>query len=63
MSKLCVFLYCFVESLAYMAVSLLIAWLATFVHPYGAIPAVVVVICFCMLASLGTYLLRTDTRK
>ena len=60
MNELKVYLYCFVEALVYMALSLLVAWFASFAHPLIGYPAVIIVLSFCVLLSLASFFLKTN---
>lgn len=55
-----IYLWCFMESLFYMAVSLLVAWFASFAHPLVGYPTIIIVLAFCVLLSLASFFLKTN---
>lgn len=60
MKEFKVYIYCLLEALVYMALSLLVAWFASFAHSLVAIPTVIIVLAFCMLLSFASFFLKTN---
>ena len=60
MSEMKAYLYCLLEALVYMAVSLLVAWFASFAHPLVGYPAIIIVLAFCVLLSIASFFLKTN---